>query len=136
MEQIIVAAYILSALAMIGLILIQQGKGADMGASFGSGGSQTLFGSSGGASFLSKVTAGLALLFFVIAFSLSIIAKNKLDSNVVVEAPAVVETVDVEQAGDIPTLEASAEESDVPTLDVPEANTNDVPAVPTENTSE
>ena len=56
---------ILSALGMIGLILIQHGKGADMGAAFGSGTSGSLFGASGGANFLSRTTAVLAAVFFV-----------------------------------------------------------------------
>ena len=55
----------LSALAMIGLILVQHGKGADMGAAFGSGSSGSLFGASGGANFLSRTTAVLAAVFFV-----------------------------------------------------------------------
>jgi preprotein translocase subunit SecG len=57
MINLILAAQMLSALAMIGLILIQHGKGADMGAAFGSGGSGSLFGATGGANFLSRTTA-------------------------------------------------------------------------------
>ena len=60
MINLILAAQMLSALAMIGLILIQHGKGADMGAAFGSGGSGSLFGATGGANFLSRTTAVLA----------------------------------------------------------------------------
>ena len=56
---------ILAALGMIGLILVQHGKGADMGAAFGSGASGSLFGASGGANFLSRTTAVLAAVFFV-----------------------------------------------------------------------
>jgi len=55
----------ISAVAMIGLILVQHGKGADMGAAFGSGGSGSLFGASGSANFLSRTTAVLATVFFV-----------------------------------------------------------------------
>ena len=62
---LILVVQILSALVMIGLILIQQGKGADMGAAFGSGGSGSLFGATGGANFLSRTTAVLAAVFFV-----------------------------------------------------------------------
>ncbi len=62
---LILVVQMLSALAMIGLILIQQGKGADMGAAFGSGGSGSLFGATGGANFLSRTTAVLAAVFFV-----------------------------------------------------------------------
>jgi preprotein translocase subunit SecG len=62
---IILTVQMLSALAMIGLILVQHGKGADMGAAFGSGGSGSLFGASGSANFLSRTTAVLATVFFV-----------------------------------------------------------------------
>ena len=61
----------LSAVAMIGLILVQHGKGADMGAAFGSGGSGSLFGASGSANFLSRTTAVLATVFFVATLMLA-----------------------------------------------------------------
>lgn len=61
---LVLAAQMLSALAMIGLILVQHGKGADMGAAFGSGGSGSLFGASGSANFLSRTTGVLAAVFF------------------------------------------------------------------------
>jgi preprotein translocase subunit SecG len=64
MITVILAVQMLSALAMIGLILVQQGKGADMGAAFGSGNSGSLFGATGGANFLSRTTAVLAVVFF------------------------------------------------------------------------
>ena len=64
MEQIILVAHLLVALAIIGLIMLQQGKGADMGASFGAGGAQTLFGSDGSGNVLTKATALLVALFF------------------------------------------------------------------------
>jgi len=80
MESFVLIAHFFIALAMIGLILLQQGKGAEMGASFGSGGSNTVFGSSGGLSFFAKVTAVLATLFFISSFALAIIARN--DSNI------------------------------------------------------
>jgi preprotein translocase subunit SecG len=68
---IVLAVQILAALAMIGLILIQHGKGADMGAAFGSGGSGSLFGASGSANFLSRTTAVLAGVFFVCTLALA-----------------------------------------------------------------
>ena len=61
----------ISAIAMIGLILVQHGKGADMGAAFGSGSSGSLFGASGSANFLSRTTAVLATLFFVCTLALA-----------------------------------------------------------------
>ncbi len=62
---ILLAIQMISAVAMIGLILVQHGKGADMGAAFGSGGSGSLFGATGSANFLSRTTAVLATVFFV-----------------------------------------------------------------------
>jgi preprotein translocase subunit SecG len=68
---IILAVQMLAALGMIGLILVQHGKGADMGAAFGSGGSGSLFGASGSANFLSRTTAVLAAVFFVCTLALA-----------------------------------------------------------------
>ena len=68
---IILAVQMLTALGMIGLILIQHGKGADMGAAFGSGSSGSLFGASGSANFLSRTTAVLAAVFFVCTLALA-----------------------------------------------------------------
>ena len=65
----ILAVQMLAALVMIGLILIQHGKGADMGAAFGSGGSGSLFGASGSANFMSRATAVLAAVFFACTLS-------------------------------------------------------------------
>jgi preprotein translocase subunit SecG len=68
---IVLAVQMLTALGMIGLILVQHGKGADMGAAFGSGGSGSLFGASGSANFLSRTTAVLAGIFFVCTLALA-----------------------------------------------------------------
>lgn len=68
---ILLTVQMLAALAMIGLILVQHGKGADMGAAFGSGGSGSLFGASGSANFLSRTTAVLATVFFVCTLALA-----------------------------------------------------------------
>lgn len=77
MEQIIIAAHLLIALAIVGLIMLQQGKGADMGASFGAGGSQTLFGSEGGGNVLTKATAWLVVLFFATSLSLALLVNQR-----------------------------------------------------------
>jgi len=70
-HNLLLVIQILSALAMIGLILVQHGKGADMGAAFGSGGAGSLFGASGSANFLSRTTAVLAAVFFVCTLALA-----------------------------------------------------------------
>jgi preprotein translocase subunit SecG len=69
--NLVLAVQILSALGMIGLILVQHGKGADMGAAFGSGSAGSLFGASGSANFLSRTTAVLAVVFFVATLALA-----------------------------------------------------------------
>jgi preprotein translocase subunit SecG len=69
--NLILTVQLLSALGMIGLILVQQGKGADMGAAFGTGGSGSLFGASGSSNFLSRTTAVLATLFFLCTLGLA-----------------------------------------------------------------
>ena len=71
LSSVILAVQMLAALGMIGLILMQHGKGADMGASFGSGSSGSLFGASGSANFLSRSTAALATVFFVATLALA-----------------------------------------------------------------
>jgi preprotein translocase subunit SecG len=70
MYEILLIAFLLVAIGLIGLIMLQQGKGADMGASFGAGASGTLFGSSGSANFMSRTTAIFAILFFIISLAL------------------------------------------------------------------
>ncbi len=77
MEQIVLAVHLLVALAIIGLIMLQQGKGADMGASFGAGASQTLFGSDGSGNVLTKATAWLVVVFFATSFGLALIVSQK-----------------------------------------------------------
>ncbi len=76
-ETIIIAFHLLAALGVIALVLIQQGKGAEAGASFGSGASATVFGSQGSSTFLSRVTAVLAAVFFVTSLGLGFVAKEK-----------------------------------------------------------
>ena len=88
--NILVGVQMLTALAMIGLILIQHGKGADMGAAFGSGSAGSLFGASGSANFLSRTTAVLATIFFISSLSLAYFAtvKPREGGGVMDRAPA------------------------------------------------
>lgn len=87
--NVILAVQMLTALGMIGLILIQHGKGADMGAAFGSGSSGSLFGASGSANFLSRTTAVLAAVFFAATLALAYFGNARpASSGSVLEAPA------------------------------------------------
>ena len=87
--NLLLATQMISAIAMIGLILVQHGKGADMGAAFGSGGSGSLFGASGSANFLSRTTAVLATVFFVSTLALAYFGNLRpVSSGSVLEGPA------------------------------------------------
>lgn len=77
MYEILLVIYLLAALGVIGLVLVQQGKGADMGASFGAGASGTLFGASGSGNFLTRMTAICATLFFAISLVLGNISAKQ-----------------------------------------------------------
>ena len=74
--SVVLVVHVLAGLGVIGLVLMQHGKGADMGAAFGSGASGSLFGSSGSANFLSRTTGALATVFFITSLSLSYLAGN------------------------------------------------------------
>jgi preprotein translocase subunit SecG len=75
--SLVLVVHILAAIGVIGLVLVQHGKGADMGAAFGSGASGSLFGATGSANFLSRATAVLATVFFVTSLSLAYLASSK-----------------------------------------------------------
>jgi len=128
--QVLIIAYVLIALALIGLVLIQQGKGADMGASFGAGSSATVFGSGGSGNFLTSATTYLAVAFFVISLILGNLTANKTKAvdewnNLAVPAEQAVDAIPSESV-EATTLPA-VQNSDVPTSDEPakkEENSN------------
>ncbi|RJG51307.1 preprotein translocase subunit SecG [Motilimonas pumila] len=131
MFEILLVVYLVVALALVGLVLIQQGKGADMGASFGSGASQTVFGASGSGNFLTRTTAILATCFFVLSLVLGNLStgtdEKGDDWSDLTQGSAVVEQAEVpaNTDSDVPVAASS---NDVPAADdVPAAN-NDVPA--------
>jgi len=93
METILLIVHVLVGIAVIGLVLLQQGKGADAGASFGSGASQTVFGSSGAGGFLVKFTAGLGAAFFITSMALAMVAKNKASEEGLIGLPQLPDAV-------------------------------------------
>ncbi|KEF30591.1 Preprotein translocase subunit SecG [Marinobacter nitratireducens] len=95
METLVVVVHVVIAVALVGLVLIQQGKGADAGAAFGGGASQTVFGSQGSGSFLTRVTTILAIVFFVTSFSLAVFAKQRAEVAGEAGIPVVEESSDV-----------------------------------------
>lgn len=116
---------VVDAIALIVLVLLQQGKGASMGAAFGSGSSQTVFGSAGASSFLTKLTAWLAVAFFVITLALAWAARESAEARGQVGVPQV-------ENGDASDGETQAptNDSDVPfTFDAQGSDDDDVPAV-------
>lgn len=82
LKTLLIVVQMLSALSLIGLVLLQHGKGADMGAAFGSGASGSLFGASGSANFLSRTTAVLAAVFFVTTLGLTYLGSYKPAKNI------------------------------------------------------
>lgn len=77
MYEALLVVFLIVAIALVGLIMLQQGKGADMGASFGAGASATLFGSTGSGNFMTRTTGILAALFFIISLVLGNLNTNK-----------------------------------------------------------
>ena len=102
-ETVLIGVHFLIAIALIGFILMQHGKGADMGAAFGSGASGSLFGAAGSANFLSRTTAILATVFFLSSLGLTYLATNHeaardlMQQGVTPKAPAT-----APKAGDLP----------------------------------
>ncbi|MFC3606281.1 preprotein translocase subunit SecG [Stutzerimonas tarimensis] len=109
LQTVIIVVHLLVALAVIGLVLLQQGKGADAGASFGAGASATVFGSQGSATFLSRFTGILTAVFFVTSLGLAYFATRQADqvSRAGLPDPAVLE-IPVSQPveDDVPVLES------------------------------
>lgn len=91
LQSVLLGVHILIALSLIGLILMQHGKGADAGAAFGSGASSTVFGSQGSASFLTKTTTILAAAFFINCFVLAWLSSQQVKSSSLMERVAVEE---------------------------------------------
>src|SRR5687767_4599632 len=109
MEILILVLHILAALDIVGLVLLQHGKGADVGAVFGSGSAGSVFGASGSANFLSRATAVLALIFFATSLGLTYLGSRKSDTGgVMVEQPAPVQTLPGQIPGQGPAPVAPA----------------------------
>ncbi len=115
MEKLVLIIHSLAAISIIGLILLQQGKGAAAGASFGAGASQTVFGSEGSGNFFTRATAVIATIFFCTSFGLAIIAKNQSQvATTGLVVPAALQQQEVPVASDVPASEIPAAASDVP----------------------
>ena len=131
---IVLAVQMLAALGMIGLILVQHGKGADMGAAFGSGGSGSLFGASGSANFLSRSTGVLAALFFACTLLLAYFGnpQQRTASSVLEGAPVTAPATGASGAAQIPGTTAPATTgAAVPVPSVPAPAASGAAQIPT-----
>ena len=119
-QTVVVVVHLLVAIGLVGLILIQQGKGAETGASFGSGASGTVFGSQGSATFLSRLTAVLATVFFVTSLGLAFYASHRASDvrDAGLPAPMMQSETRAPVSEDVPVLEEQAPQAPV-TSDIP-----------------
>lgn len=113
--QIIIVIHILLGIGIIGLVLMQQGKGADAGAAFGSGASGSVFGAQGSASFLSRSTAIFATLFFITSLGLAFLSGYQTKKTDIMDVPAVEKVT-----SDVPLSQIKVEDS-VPVAELPVA---------------
>jgi preprotein translocase subunit SecG len=118
-ETILLVVFLVISVAIIGLVLVQNGKGADMGASFGAGASATLFGSSGTGNFLTRTTSILGLLFFVISILLvNLSSATKADKS---EFSSLGDDVAIEQTtAPVKSVESTPEQGNNSTSEIPE----------------
>lgn len=121
METIIIVVHVIVAIAIVGLVLLQQGKGADAGAAFGAGASNTVFGSAGSGNFLTRATTVAATVFFATSLVLAIFAKQNTSGGMIDGLPLV-----------DPQLLSTDVPGDAPQIAEPTPNSGDVPVVPPE----
>ncbi len=119
LQALLLVVQVVCAMALIGFILIQHGKGADAGAAFGSGASATVFGASGSGNFLTKTTAALAFVFLINSLALAWMAKER---SMEARELNIIEPMVLEQ----PVEEPQFDPANIP-VDVPES---DIPSIP------
>lgn len=132
MDIVLHVVHVLAAIALIGLIMIQQGRGADAGASFGGGASsQSMFGASGSGNFLSRLTAILAAVFMITSLGLAWYARQAVDGP---GTPDFLQKLEIQS--DVPTLDEGRDDFEIPVIE-DEIDTSDVPVFEeqTEDTS-
>lgn len=121
METVFIVLHVIIAVALIAIVLLQQGKGADAGAAFGAGSSSSLFGSLGAMPFLTKLTVVLVALFFITSLGLAVLANKGASESFSISVPD-------EQKGDVPA-EAQIDVIDL-AKDIVEEKADDVPSAP------
>ena len=98
-ESLVLVFHVIAALGIIGLVLIQHGKGADMGSGFGGGASNTVFGSGGAGNFLTRMTTWIAIAFFLTSFGLAYVARER-STQALMEGMPQIETISETPAAD------------------------------------
>ncbi|MDQ3185056.1 MAG: preprotein translocase subunit SecG [Pseudomonadota bacterium] len=114
METVIWVVHVVSAISVIVLVLLQHGKGADMGAAFGSGSSGSLFGASGSANFLSRTTGALAAVFFITSLGLTYLSSNRTESGGIMDKAIPVQPSKVESAPAVPADGEPSKATEIP----------------------
>ena len=120
-ETLVLVVHVLAALSIIGLVLLQQGKGADMGSGFGGGASSTVFGSGGAGNFLSRTTTTIAITFFLTSFGLAFFAKEKSIAARDLGIPEVMQQMPIR--AELPDLRTGVD-SELPELEI---NDSEIP---------
>ena len=123
MQTILTVFHLFLAIGLVGLVLIQHGKGADAGAAFGSGASSTVFGARGSASFLTRTTAALAALFYLTSMVLAYFASQKVEVEGLMDKAPVAPVTEVQSK---PTVEIPVPTT-LPQTDVPQVAVPNVP---------
>ena len=120
-ETFVLVTHVVAAIAIIGLVLYQRGRGAEMGAGFGAGASGTVFGSAGSGNFMTRMTSTVAITFFLTSFGLAYFAKLHADEARQVGIPQIETMVPVTptEEGEVPSIDVPVSESEVPYLSVP-----------------
>lgn len=122
MNLLVLIVHVIAAVGIVGLVLVQHGKGADVGAAFGTGSAGSVFGSAGSANFLSRLTAGLAVVFFVTSIGLSFLSNKKAtDKGVMGNTPAATQSAPDKAPGAPGVPTAPAAKSGGAPADVPSA---------------
>ncbi|MBE9516763.1 MAG: preprotein translocase subunit SecG [Proteobacteria bacterium] len=116
MKEIILIVHVLASISIIALVLLQHGKGADAGAAFG-GGSQSMFGSSGASSFLSRTTAIFATIFFATSMTLAFFVNQQIKPDSVTES-VIEQTIEKKADSTVPDVPVEKKKTDIP--DVPQ----------------
>ena len=127
MEILVLVLHVLAALGIVGLVLIQHGKGADVGAAFGSGSAGSVFGSSGSANFLSRATAILAVVFFLTSLGLTYFSANQGPSRGVMGDHPVTQSVPGQIPGQTPGQAAPVPAPAAPAAPAESGRAQDVP---------